>query len=108
MKIFIQEKIRILPQSLRKHASAAIGGNYINKKGSRRCTALRSQLGTWFPRLLGGCCQRKNTHGPANVFAITTGSSNEQTDLIPQFPSTDKIFGWLTVPLKINEIIDST
>jgi hypothetical protein len=60
------------------------------------------------PSFTWGLLIVQKTHGLANVFAITTGSSNEQTDLIPQFPSTDKFFGWLTVPLKINEIIDST
>jgi hypothetical protein len=91
--IYTKIKTSILPPSLREHASAVISGNYI-KKGSYRCTALRSRIGAWFDRLLGGCRQYKNTHGLANIFAITTWSSNEQTDMIPQVSSTNEIFDW--------------
>jgi hypothetical protein len=91
---------KILPSSLREHASATVGGNYANMKGSRRCTMVRSQIGAWFPRLLGGYLHYKNEHGPVNIFAITTGSSKEQTDLIPQSPSTNEIFDWAYGPFK--------
>jgi hypothetical protein len=66
-EIFIQIKIQILPQSLREHASAAICGNYTNKKGSRRCTALQSKLGTWFSHLLGAAANKKYTR-PSNTY----------------------------------------
>jgi hypothetical protein len=83
--------------------SAAIVGNYAKMKGSRWCTALRSQIGAWLSHLFGGCRHYKNTHNPANIFAITTGSSNEQTDMIPQLPSTNEIFGWAYGPFKYKQ-----
>jgi hypothetical protein len=53
-----------------EHASAAIDGNYTNQKGPHMCTVLRSQLGIWFPRLLGAAADIKiHIHGSTkNIF----------------------------------------
>ena len=105
-------KIRTLPQSLKEHASAAISRKLWEVEGSRRCTGLRSWIRTWFPRLLGGCCQYENTHGPTkrtcDYYRVVERANWPDHSVAFDITQVKLLSSGLTVLSKIHKVIDYT